>query len=68
MIDALGPYAGFIVAAYAIAAVTIAALIAWVLLDHASLTRKLKDMEERGIRRRSARPAAGGSDRAEANP
>ncbi len=68
MIDALGPYAGYILACYAIATVTILGLIAWVTMDHAGLTRKLREMEERGVRRRSARLAAGGSDRAESKP
>lgn len=66
MMEVLGPYTGYILACYAIATVTIVGLIAWVLADHAALTRKLREMEAKGVRRRSARPAASGSDRAEA--
>jgi heme exporter protein D len=49
----LGPYADFILAAYAVAAVIICALIAWVLLDHRAQRRKLADLEARGVTRRS---------------
>jgi heme exporter protein D len=51
----LGPHADFIVAAYALTAFVVAALIAWVTLDHAAQRRILGDLEERGITRRSAR-------------
>ena len=57
----LGPYAGYILACYAITAAVVAGLIAWVLIDHAGLKRRLAAMEARGVRRRSARPAATGS-------
>ncbi|HZR85246.1 MAG TPA: heme exporter protein CcmD [Bradyrhizobium sp.] len=53
-----GPHAGFIVAAYAIAAVVIAALISWVAIDYRMLRRLLVDMEARGMTRRSQRPTA----------
>jgi heme exporter protein D len=52
----LGPHAGFIVAAYAAAAVVIGALVAWVVLDHRAQSRALAELEDRGIgrpRRRS---------------
>jgi heme exporter protein D len=52
----LGPHAGFIVAAYAIAAAVVAALVVWVIADHAALKRVLADLERRGITRRSADP------------
>ena len=51
----LGPHAAFIVATYAVAALVIAALIAWIALDRRALTRAIDDLEERGITRRSAR-------------
>jgi heme exporter protein D len=51
----LGPHAGFILAAYAAAAIVIGALIAWVLLDFRTQTRALVDLEARGITRRSER-------------
>ena len=51
----LGPHADFIVAAYAVAAVVVAALIAWVALDHRAQKRSLERLEARGITRRSER-------------
>ncbi len=53
----LGPYADFIVTAYAIAAFLIAALIAWVILDNAAQRRLIADLEARGVSRRSERAA-----------
>jgi heme exporter protein D len=49
----LGPHAYFIVAAYAVTAFVVAALIAWVILDHSAQQRILDDLEERGVTRRS---------------
>jgi heme exporter protein D len=46
---ALGPYAEFIIAAYAVAAVVFAGLIAWTVIDHRTQTRILEDLEQRGI-------------------
>ena len=51
----LGSHADFIVAAYAVAAVVVAALIAWVALDHRAQKRSLERLEARGITRRSER-------------
>ena len=51
----LGPHADFIIAAYAVAILVIAALIAWVVLDYTAQQRILGDLEERGITRRSQR-------------
>jgi heme exporter protein D len=48
----LGPHADFIVAAYGLTVFVIAALIAWVVLDHAAQRRILGDLEERGVTRR----------------
>jgi heme exporter protein D len=53
-----GPHAGFILAAYAIATIVIAALIAWVAVDYRLQRRILVDMEARGVTRRSQRPTA----------
>jgi len=50
----LGPHAGFILAAYAIALAVIAGLIAWVMLDHRAQLRVLDDLERAGVTRRSA--------------
>ena len=49
----LGPYAFFIVSAYLAAALIVAAMIAWVMLDHRRQSRILADLEARGITRRS---------------
>jgi heme exporter protein D len=49
----LGPYAGFIVAAYGVALAVVAALIVWVIADHRAQTRILADLEARGVTRRS---------------
>ena len=56
---ALGPYAGFIVAAYAVALAVVLALLAWVVLAHRRQQRLLAELEARGARRRSrgAKPA-----------
>ena len=57
MIDLLGPHAGYIVACYAATLAVIAGLIAWIVVDHRVQNRRLADLEARGVRRRSARPA-----------
>jgi heme exporter protein D len=49
----LGPHAAFIIAAYVMAALVVIGLIAWVLVDHEAQRRLLKDLEARGITRRS---------------
>jgi heme exporter protein D len=51
----LGPHAAFIVGAYAVALLIVAALIAWVLIDNRRQRRILSDLEARGITRRSER-------------
>jgi heme exporter protein D len=52
----LGPHAGFIIGAYLVAAAVVAALVIWVVADHAAQRRALADLERRGVTRRSARP------------
>jgi heme exporter protein D len=52
----LGPHAGFIIAAYAVAVLVIAALVAWVALDHRAQQRRLAALEASGATRRSERP------------
>jgi heme exporter protein D len=49
-----GPHAGFIVAAYAVAILVIAGLIAWIMVDHRAQRRLLGDLEADGVTRRSA--------------
>jgi heme exporter protein D len=53
----LGPYATFIVASYALAALVVAGLIGWIVLDYRRQRRTLRDLEASGVRRRSAPPA-----------
>ena len=60
----LGPHADFIVASYAIAALAVAALIAWVELDNRALRRQLASLKAKGATRRSSRkPSTGPSPR-----
>jgi heme exporter protein D len=54
----LGQHANFILAAYAIAAVVVVVLIAWVIVDHRRQRAILRDLEARGVTRRSARQAS----------
>jgi heme exporter protein D len=49
----LGPHAFFIVAAYAVTALVVAALILRAVLDHRAQVRALAELEGRGVRRRS---------------
>ena len=51
----LGPHADFIIAAYAVVVLVIAALIGWIIFDHAAQRRILADLEQRGVTRRSRR-------------
>lgn len=50
----LGPHAFFIVSAYGAAAIIVAILIGWIVVEHRSLQRTLAEFEARGITRRSA--------------
>jgi len=50
----LGPYADYILWAYAGVALLVAALIAWVVYDARQVKARLNSLEERGIKRRSA--------------
>jgi heme exporter protein D len=49
----LGPYAAFIVSAYAAAIAIVAGLVAWVVLDRRHLLRLMQQMEASGMSRRS---------------
>jgi heme exporter protein D len=51
----LGQHAGFIVAAYSVAALVLAALIGWIALDYRAQRTLLDELEARGVRRRSRR-------------
>ena len=46
----------YILAAYLVSAVTLLGLVAWVLSDLAAQQRKLRILEETGLRRRSEAP------------
>ena len=48
-------HAGFIIAAYAVTAVVLVAMVAWIVLDGRRMQRRLDELEARGVRRRSAR-------------
>ena len=50
----LGPHAAFIVGAYTMATIVVAALVVWVTADHAAQKRALAELERRGVSRRSA--------------
>lgn len=52
------PHPVFVAAAYGVSALVIAALVGWILADQAARRRELADLEKRGVRRRSAGPAA----------
>ncbi len=49
----LGPFAGFIWAAYGVTALVIAGLIAWLIFDGRRQARALAALEKLGIKRRS---------------
>lgn len=57
----LGPHASFIIAAYAVVVVVIAALIGWIVADYAAQRRILSDLEKRGVTRRSTRASGDAS-------
>ncbi|WGD52785.1 heme exporter protein CcmD [Bradyrhizobium sp. CB1650] len=57
MTMSLGPYASFIVTSYAAAAVVVAILIGWVMVDHRNQTQRLRELDRSGITRRSGRSA-----------
>ena len=54
----LGPYASFIVTSYAAAALVVAILIGWIVLDYRGQTGRLRALERSGVARRSGRNAA----------
>jgi heme exporter protein D len=51
----LGANAGFIIAAYGVAAVVVVLLAAWVAIDYRMQRRALAELEARGITRRAVR-------------
>ena len=57
MLD-LGPHATFIIAAYGVTFVAVAALALFIVENDRKQRRLLAELEQRGIRRRSAKSAA----------
>ena len=55
----LGPHAAFIVGAYTVAVLIMAAMIAWVWIDHRRQAKALAELESRGVTRRSTRTNTG---------
>ena len=53
----LGPYASFIVTSYALVALVLAILIGWIVIDYRNQTRRLRQLDESGVVRRSGRSA-----------
>ena len=53
----LGPYTSFVLTSYLLAAAVVAILIGWIALDYRNQTRRLRELEERGVVRRSGRSA-----------
>jgi heme exporter protein D len=53
----LGPYASFIVTAYALVAIVVVILIAWIAIDYRRQTTRLRELEASGVVRRSGRSA-----------
>ena len=54
----LGPYAAFIISSYAGVALVVAILIVWVMLDHRRQQKRLRELEQAGITRRSRQHSA----------
>jgi len=52
----LGPHGSFIWASYGVVAIVLAALTLWLVTDGKRHQRALRDLEKRGIKRRSAPP------------
>ena len=57
MMTSLGPYASFIVTSYAAAAIIVAILIGWVIIDYRNQTQRLRELDRSGVTRRSGRSA-----------
>jgi heme exporter protein CcmD len=56
----LGPYASFIVTSYLATALVVALLTAWIAIDHLNQKRRLRELEDSGVVRRSGRSARSG--------
>jgi heme exporter protein D len=56
--SSLGPYASFIVTAYALVGAVVLMLVAWVMLDYRYVRQRLRELEASGAVRRSGHNAA----------
>ena len=54
----LGPYSSFITTSYALVAIVVLLLIAWIAIDYRTQKERLRELEAGGITRRSGRGAA----------
>jgi heme exporter protein CcmD len=53
----LGPYASFIVTSYLATALVVGLLTAWIAIDYLNQKRRLRELEDSGVMRRSGRSA-----------
>jgi heme exporter protein CcmD len=53
----LGPYASFIVTSYLVTTLVVVVLIAWIVNDYGNQKRRLLELGESGLLRRSGRSA-----------
>jgi heme exporter protein D len=53
----LGPYASFVLTSYLLVGAVVALLIFWIAIDYRSQTRRLRELDARGVVRRSGRGA-----------
>ncbi len=51
----LGPYASFIIVSYALVALVVLGLIVWIAADQRRQQNALRDLEARGVTRRSSK-------------
>ncbi|NTS32662.1 heme exporter protein CcmD [Phyllobacterium sp. BT25] len=49
----MSSHAGFVIAAYGVSFIALAGLIGWVFIDQRLQNRALRQLESRGVRRRS---------------
>lgn len=52
-----GPYGSFIVTSYLLVTLVVGSLIAWILIDYRNQRRRLRELEQSGVTRRSGRGA-----------
>ena len=53
----LGPYASYIVTSYTLVAAIVLILILWIAIDYRLQKERLRELEARGVTRRSGRQA-----------